>query len=246
MPTSLQRLDRPPSAALLDTLWCAAVGLGQLPADGEHRVQRGHRVLEDHRDAVAAQLAQLSSRAVRRALLPPKRMEPVICAVVGSRPMIAIEDTDLPEPDSPTMPSTSRVQGEGHVADRVDEAVVGGEPDREVLHLEHLGGADPTPGARPAAILLQRRWTVRTPRTARPGPRAPARTGCRRGSRSAGWWGERTSGTHPVLPRVEGIPQAVADEVDGQRDDDDEQARPPEQPWSGIQGVLVVRHQQTQ
>jgi hypothetical protein len=28
--------------------------LGQLPADGQHRVERGHRLLEDHGDAVAA------------------------------------------------------------------------------------------------------------------------------------------------------------------------------------------------
>ena len=33
--------------------------LGQLPADREHRVQRRHRLLEDHRDAVAADLADL-------------------------------------------------------------------------------------------------------------------------------------------------------------------------------------------
>src|SRR4051812_11778373 len=33
--------------------------LGDLPADGEHRIQRGHRLLEDHRDAVAAQIAHL-------------------------------------------------------------------------------------------------------------------------------------------------------------------------------------------
>src|SRR5260221_1695808 len=33
--------------------------LGDLEADGEHRVERGHRLLEDHRDAVAADLAHL-------------------------------------------------------------------------------------------------------------------------------------------------------------------------------------------
>jgi hypothetical protein len=34
--------------------------LGDLPAHGEHRVQRGHRLLEDHGDAVAANLAHLA------------------------------------------------------------------------------------------------------------------------------------------------------------------------------------------
>ncbi len=34
-------------------------------------------------------------------------MEPVMRADGGSRPMTASDDTDLPEPDSPTMPRTS-------------------------------------------------------------------------------------------------------------------------------------------
>ena len=33
--------------------------LADLPADGEHRVERGHRVLKDHRDLAAADRAQL-------------------------------------------------------------------------------------------------------------------------------------------------------------------------------------------
>ena len=38
---------------------------------------------------------------------PLNRIEPVMRALRGSRPMTAIEVTDFPEPDSPTMPSTS-------------------------------------------------------------------------------------------------------------------------------------------
>ena len=34
-------------------------GLDHLGVDAQHRVQRRHRILEDHRDALAAQLAQL-------------------------------------------------------------------------------------------------------------------------------------------------------------------------------------------
>src|SRR6184192_3119166 len=33
--------------------------LADLPADGQHRVERGHRVLEDHRDLAAADPPQL-------------------------------------------------------------------------------------------------------------------------------------------------------------------------------------------
>ena len=46
-------------AASLVELEVQLQGLGHLLADGEHRVQRGHRLLEDHRDAVTANLADL-------------------------------------------------------------------------------------------------------------------------------------------------------------------------------------------
>lgn len=39
--------------------------------------------------------------------LPWNRIDPEIRACGGSRPSTASEDTDLPEPDSPTMPRTS-------------------------------------------------------------------------------------------------------------------------------------------
>ncbi len=38
---------------------------------------------------------------------PRNRIAPVTRADLGSRPITAMLDTDLPEPDSPTMPSTS-------------------------------------------------------------------------------------------------------------------------------------------
>ena len=58
----------------------------------------------------------------------------MILAFFGSRPMMAIDDTDLPDPDSPTTPSTSPArQIEGDVADGVHHAVVGREIDAEVL-----------------------------------------------------------------------------------------------------------------
>src|SRR5256885_16637738 len=39
-----------------------ADGLGDLAADGEHRVQRGHGLLEDHRHALAADRTHLAFR----------------------------------------------------------------------------------------------------------------------------------------------------------------------------------------
>ena len=38
---------------------------------------------------------------------PWKRMDPLTVALFGRRPMVASAVTDLPDPDSPTMPSTS-------------------------------------------------------------------------------------------------------------------------------------------
>ena len=46
------------------------------------------------------------SRVLRRSA-PRNRISPVILAVLGNSPNTAIDDTLLPEPDSPTMPSTS-------------------------------------------------------------------------------------------------------------------------------------------
>jgi len=49
------------------------------------------------------------SRGWRLAMsLPSKMISPVMCALRGSRPITARLETDLPEPDSPTMASTSR------------------------------------------------------------------------------------------------------------------------------------------
>jgi hypothetical protein len=42
-----------------------------------------------------------------RSSRPWKRMDPRTCALLGNRPIVARAVTDLPEPDSPTMPSTS-------------------------------------------------------------------------------------------------------------------------------------------
>ena len=50
--------------------------LGDLPADAEDRVERGHWVLEDHRDPVAAELLHASLRQVRE-LDPVEAHRPV-------------------------------------------------------------------------------------------------------------------------------------------------------------------------
>ena len=94
--------------------WCSADRFGDLLAHGEHRVERGHRLLEHHRHVGAAQAAHLRLRAPApcralaaaaasatccrsrwcRRLAPPAASAPATI-------------TDLPEPDSPTMASVS-------------------------------------------------------------------------------------------------------------------------------------------
>ena len=58
-PDELQYLDRPVGRFLFGDLLVDPHRLGDLAADGHRRVQRGHRVLEDHGDVVAANLAHL-------------------------------------------------------------------------------------------------------------------------------------------------------------------------------------------
>ena len=59
MPTRLQHLDRAPLRLLLRVVAVGAQALGELPADGVDGVERGRRLLEDHRRAGSAQRAAL-------------------------------------------------------------------------------------------------------------------------------------------------------------------------------------------
>ena len=80
--------------------------LGDLVADGEHRVERRHRLLEDHRDVLAAQVAQLARSAARRRLRPPNRMlaraDRRSSSPAAAGPGSTSAVTLLPLPDSPT------------------------------------------------------------------------------------------------------------------------------------------------
>ena len=82
--------------------------LGDLVADGEHGIERCHRLLEDHGDLPAANAAHGIER----------RSEQIAAFEVRSRPprsspggwisrRIESAVTDLPLPDSPTIPTTS-------------------------------------------------------------------------------------------------------------------------------------------
>ena len=121
--------------------------LGDLPADGQHRVERGHRLLEDHRDLVAAD---------RRASRASVSVEQVAALEHGSRPStmrpggdairrrIDSEVTLLPQPDSPTIASVSpRLDRERHAVDRAHDAVA----------REEIASSGPSTSSRAAHVL---------------------------------------------------------------------------------------------
>ncbi len=106
MPTSLSSASARSQAARRDSPHVLDQRLDELLADGEHRVQRAHRVLEDAGDLLAAERLQLARfrRASRSRSCRPwcQRMRPLRSALSGSRLSTDIAVTLLPEPDSPT------------------------------------------------------------------------------------------------------------------------------------------------
>ena len=96
------RIARIGAALARRRAWCGAQHLVDLVAAGHDRIERGHRLLEDHRHARAAQLAQPGRRAART-FSPSSRIWPAVgFSAFGSRPMTVKAITDLPEPDCPT------------------------------------------------------------------------------------------------------------------------------------------------
>ena len=61
-PDLVEQLGRAPLGLRLVHREVGLERLADLPADGQHRVERGHRVLKDHRDLAAADRAQLLVR----------------------------------------------------------------------------------------------------------------------------------------------------------------------------------------
>ncbi len=102
-----QHLHRPLLRVLARQTLMQPQGLADLAPDGQHRVERGHRLLEDHADGVAADAAHLAlGQAEEVAALEPDRAgEPR--RRLGQSRRIDIEVTDLPQPDSPTIASVS-------------------------------------------------------------------------------------------------------------------------------------------
>jgi hypothetical protein len=110
----LQHLDGPGAPLLLVEPLVQPQRLHDLVAHGEHGVQRGHRLLEDHGDVVAADLPHPLLRRERQvfhlAVRSRKRMRDSGWIFPGGSGISLItesEVTDFPLPDSPTIPSVS-------------------------------------------------------------------------------------------------------------------------------------------
>ena len=82
--------------------------LGQLAPDRENRVQRGHRLLIDHGDLLAADLADLGVGQLQQVLTVEDDLAADgLAGRVGTRRMIDRALTLLPQPLSPTRLSVS-------------------------------------------------------------------------------------------------------------------------------------------
>ena len=109
--------------------------LADLPVDRQHRVERGHRVLEDHRDVVATNrpdliVGQLEDVSAWNMISPAT----ILPGGLGMSRMIESPVMLLPQPDSPTTPE--RLAGhhiERDVVNGFDDAIL-----REELGLESL------------------------------------------------------------------------------------------------------------
>ena len=119
--------------------------LAHLAPDRVQRVERGHRLLEDHAGDAAAEPAQRRPRRRASTSLPSRVMRPSgLAPLGGSRRSTERAVTDLPLPLSPTSATVSpRLDGEGDAAHDAAAA----EGDRQVLDREQGGRRQRSPDA---------------------------------------------------------------------------------------------------
>jgi hypothetical protein len=133
-----QHLDGARTGGLGTEVGVGAQRLDDLPADGVHRVQRGHRLLEDHRHAATAQLAPCLGRQLQHvAALEAQRLGLHLARRLRHQPHqrqrgdalaatgFAHQADAAPAPDLET-----------DAVDRAEQAAVGVEPGAQVAHLE--------------------------------------------------------------------------------------------------------------
>jgi hypothetical protein len=144
-----QHLDGPlPGGGLADPP-VQADALGHLPADGVHRVERGHRVLEDHGRPGPADALPLRRGAAQH-LGPVQPDRPADLRGPRQEAQDRQGQHGLPGPGLPDDPDRlARLQGEADAPDGLDGPGLGGNADGQAGDLEQ----GPAPGGRRAAAL---------------------------------------------------------------------------------------------
>ena len=134
----LQHLPRHPPRLFLRDVLVNPDGLGDLRADFEHGVERRHRLLEDHRDVVAAHVPHLSFGQAGE--IAPAEFDGAAGDLSGRGDEThdrhrrhAFPATRLPH-ERHGLPSPDV---EGDVVDGVNDAVRGEEGGAEVLYLQY-------------------------------------------------------------------------------------------------------------
>ena len=148
-----EQLDRPPSRRGAGELLMAVQHLGQLAADGEHRIERAHRILEDHGHACAADLARLRfAQRQEIGAVEGHRIGGDLAGRLGNQAhdrqrrhaLAAAAFADQAQ-------DLAFLEVEGDTVDRAHRAAVGGEPGSQVADAEQRHRSSPSPGRRCAA-----------------------------------------------------------------------------------------------
>src|SRR6476620_3025319 len=133
----LEQLDRTGARALLRDVLVELDRLDELGPDRVDRVQRGHRVLEDHRDVVAADLAQ-TARAGGEQVFPVEQG-----LTAGDRVLLRVQAHDRQAGDALAGAGLTDdpeclafLDAEVDAVDGLDDAVVGLEVGLEVVDFE--------------------------------------------------------------------------------------------------------------
>ena len=137
----VEQLDGAGRGLLLSVTAVKAQALAQLATDGVDRVQRGHGVLEDHGDVVAADLLHLSFGHLEQRLAAVAD----VAALDASRGHV--DETHDGERGHGLAASgladhaegLSTVEGVAHAVDGLDHAVLRVEVHLEVVHLKQVG-----------------------------------------------------------------------------------------------------------
>ena len=116
-----ERFDRAAARFAARHLAMQLQRLDHLPFDRQERIERGHRVLKDHADAVAANPVQRRFVHASAGSRRDRVAAPDTLPLPARRPSNAITVWLLPEPDSPTMPSVlACFERKRHALHRVD------------------------------------------------------------------------------------------------------------------------------